>query len=114
MRWVPMGVDTLLTKPLTLLYRVPAGQDKNGQPIFTEYTGTSGGYYRMITTSDVDSVSREEAQYEVYLPVSRDLTNVAAVIIDGLRYEVQGPSHEQWNPRTMRVEFRSVTVRRAV
>jgi hypothetical protein len=109
-----VSVDTLLDKHATLVFGVDGAPDDYGQPTVTETEATSGCYYRLMSTDDVDSLSRQQIDYKVYLPITLDVTGLLAIVIDGERYDVQGPAHAQWNPRLSRDEFWVLSVRRAV
>jgi hypothetical protein len=109
-----MSVATLLDKQATLVFGTEGAQDAYGQPTVTETEVTSGCYYRLMSTDDVDSLSRQQIDYKVYLPITLDVSGLLAVVIDGERYDVQGPAHAQWNPRLLRDEFWVLSVRRAV
>jgi hypothetical protein len=108
-----VSVEGLLTKPVVLTYRVSGGKDDYGQPVWTETVVDAVGYYRLMSTDDADAVSREQIDYKVYLPVGTDMAGLVSVGFDGETYEVQGPLHEQWNPRTSRSEYVLASVRKA-
>lgn len=109
-----MGVNRLLDKHVDLEYqRVLATRDVYGQPVRANDIVPAVCYYRLVSTDDMDAVAREQIDYKVYLPISSDVVSLVAVVINGERYEVQGPAHRQWNPRLMRDEFWVLSVRRA-
>ena len=67
-----------------------------------------------MSTDDQDALSRQQIDYTVYLPITLNLEGMRVLIINGERYDLQGPAHRQWNPRLMRDEFWVLSVRRAV
>jgi hypothetical protein len=70
-------------------------------------------YYRLVSTDDVDSVSREQIDLKVYLPPATPQDALRYLEIDGVRYDVQGTPFQQWNPRLGRDAYLVVSVRRA-
>ena len=51
-----MSLKTMLTKPVTLVYSVPAGKDEYGQPVSRETRVQSRCYYRLQNTLIGDAV----------------------------------------------------------
>lgn len=108
-----MSVLTLLTHPVLLKYRVSTGKDHYGHPVFDESEAITTCYARLLSTDDADSISREQIDYRVYLPASTPTEGLHAMELGGERFDVQGPSHAQFNPRVGRDEYIVVSVRRA-
>lgn len=103
----------MLSKPLTLRYRVPGTPDKYNQPSFTVSESEGHGYYQLKSTDDMDAISREQVDYKVYLPASTDTSDLLSVVIDGVEYQVEGPAHLQYNPRVGADAYWQLSVRRA-
>jgi hypothetical protein len=108
-----MSVATLLDKPVTLVVKTGGGFDDYGQPIWETTLVPASCYYQFVATDEVDSASRQDMDYRVFLPVDTDMTGLEAVDINAERYDVQGVPHLQWNPRLGKNEYWLVRVRRA-
>lgn len=109
-----MSAPGLMNKPVTLVYKTASGEDNYGQPIVSTVMLEGSCYYQRLSTDDVDALSREQIDFKVYLPIGTDVDGLIAVVMDSARYEMQGPSHKQWNPRLGRDIYWVVNARRAV
>lgn len=108
-----MSLKSMLTKPVTLVYSVPAGKDEYGQPVSRETRVQSSCYYRLQNTLIGDAVYQAEEQIKVYLLPDTKTDYLSAVQIDSTKYEPAGVPHLQWNPRLGRNEYLMVSVRRS-
>lgn len=109
-----MSIARLLTKDTTLRYVTQSGVDEYGQPRKYEKKVKSKCYYRLLNTALGDAVAVSDMELRVTLPATTTVDGLVGVSIDGNEYQPSGLVHRQWNPRTQKVEFLTLKVKRAV
>lgn len=110
-----MPITTLLNRVCTLVYRTEDGTpDAFGNPTIDIVSLQSVCELQQRQRDD-RTVAGEvtTTSWAVYLPAATDLDDLAAVIVDGYVYELDGPPWAARNPRTQTVSHVEATAVRA-
>ena len=111
-----MSVESLMTKPVTLITRAATGaEDEWGSPVMGETRHATHCHVSQQYTTDQDlgSVTVVAETMVLYLPARTGLGPYDAVELDNESYEVVGEPKEAWNARLGQVNHIRVTVRKA-
>lgn len=90
-------MDFPFGETITLIRRVVTGRDAQGNQIYGETTtDVSGAYDPAIGFERTDGMDQVSSQPQVYLPAGTVVGSVDAVVVRGLRFEVDGVANV-WN-----------------
>ena len=86
---------------VTLVARAVTGQDGDGNDVYGEtLTDVIGGFDPAIGFERVGGMDQVSTQPQVYLPPGTVVDSVDAVVVRGLRYEVDGTTNDWRSPFT--------------
>lgn len=102
-------------RTVTLLKRVLAGHDSYGNDVYTNFSSDIAGcaVQPATSTENVQFTDQVNTGITVFLPYGTDVSYLDALIIDGVKYEVQGTPESWVSPfsgRTAPVQVSAVKV----
>ena len=96
----PLLLARLLTRPCTLVRRVPSDPDVYGDPTWSEAHTDTLCYAEQSVASEPSDPHYQADEWRVLLDSTAVVDGLDAVVIDGLRFEVIGPPWMAKDPRT--------------
>jgi hypothetical protein len=92
----------LLTRKATLLRLVPADDELDGDPVYSEVATDVLCELQQSGQSEAADGAIQSARFRVFLPGDSPLSGWDAIELDGERYAVEGDASALWNPRERR------------
>ena len=90
-------MDFPFGETITLVRRTVTGQNGDGNDVYGEtLTDVSGAFDPAVGFERTQGMDQVESQPQVYLPAGTVVASVDAVIVRGLRFEVDGTANV-WN-----------------
>jgi len=105
----------LLNYPITLVARSEGPEDAWGSPTEVDTLTEALCYYRQDASTDSDEGGTTTDQtLTIFLAPDVQMSDVDAVVLDGVEYEVVGEPDRELNARLGKVNHLAVRVRMAV
>lgn len=108
-----MSASRLMTQTGTLHHVTQSGSDEYNDPTTSETTETVGCLLQQRTRIEQTAGGQISTETLVlFLPAGTDVDTIDYVTVDGLDYQLDGPTWEAFNPRSRSVSHIEAWVRR--
>lgn len=88
-------------EPITLIRRTVTSRDSDGNNVYNETAvSVAGGFDPAIGFESTNAMDQVSTQPQVYLPPGTVVDSIDAVVVRGLRYEVDGVANDWRSPFT--------------